>query len=69
MKLSEAECLKLKNNRLTIEGAISILTNLNHNLKIINISDNNLKDIGKNRALRMKKLSQTEKGKQMKIDK
>lgn len=29
MKLSEAECLKLKNNRLTIEGAVSIISNLN----------------------------------------
>lgn len=63
MKLSHAESLKLKNNRLTIEGVVSILSNLNQNLKVLNISDNNLKDHEKNRAIRLKKLSYTNKGK------
>jgi hypothetical protein len=40
------------NNRLTSDGAFHILENVNPNLKLLNISNNNLFDLDKIRALK-----------------
>jgi hypothetical protein len=37
-----AENLQIAGNRLTNEGAVHILRNVNHNLKVLNLSDNRL---------------------------
>jgi hypothetical protein len=37
-----AENLQIAGNRLTNEGAVHILKNVNHNLKVLNLSDNRL---------------------------
>ena len=52
IKYSKAENLNVINNRLTSEGALHILENINASLKSINLSDNNLFDLDKLRALR-----------------
>ena len=52
IKYSKAENLNVINNRLTSEGALHILENINPSLKSINLSDNNLFDLDKLRALR-----------------
>ena len=67
IKYSKAENLNVINNRLTSEGAIHILENVNPNLKSINISNNNLLDLDKLRSLRGDKFARSEAGREMEM--
>ena len=59
IKHSKAEKLYLQNNRLTNKGALSILENLNQNIKELNLSDNILEDNENKQAETMHKIKQT----------
>lgn len=62
VKYTKAENLNVINNRLTNEGANSILENVNTTLKTINLSNNTLFDLDKLRAIREAKYAKSEAG-------
>ena len=67
IKHSKAENLNMINNRLTSEGANHILENVNPTLKLLNISNNNLFDLDKIRALKSAQFAKSEAGREQEM--
>lgn len=67
LKYSKAEKLTVLNNRLNSDGAETILRNVNSNLRMINLSNNNLNDLSKLQDLFNQKFAKSEAGREVEI--